>query len=387
MCGGSPSIKGLLTPPYLPSPAVPMTLSFKIGDPRNDFLQKRNVTTSRYEEYFLSDDEADLTITFGDLSMPGHAFVFEDRCPKMFEYYDMGEYDRREIEIDDENCTEDAVMTILRFIYRGDIVFDADDLEDVLHLARIYQLDDLFERLTSYPNFEELWKEYAWSFLSFVVDSCDEDSFHERVWEKIEKEAEALVALDGFDDLSDDVIEKILLNDDVRAQETTLFNACLRWASAKCRKRGWKDVAANRRKVMNPFIHHIRFPIMSLTEFSAGPAISGVLHLSEVRAIERAIESGCSNGTGFDSKLRARPALVIPVRTPVVVRQTFRQVIEAQREVSVVRVPCIVCFEGEVGIRFDPCGHVVVCRTCSQRLNECPVCREKINLKQLSYLS
>ena len=42
---------------------------------------------------------------------------------------------------------------------------------------------------------------------------------------------------------------------------------------------------------------------------------------------------------------------------------------------------CKVCLKEEVEILFDPCGHLSTCTKCSSGLNECPICRRKINKK------
>ena len=42
---------------------------------------------------------------------------------------------------------------------------------------------------------------------------------------------------------------------------------------------------------------------------------------------------------------------------------------------------CKVCLKEEVCIVFDPCKHLATCSKCSPKLNECPVCRGKIDKK------
>lgn len=39
---------------------------------------------------------------------------------------------------------------------------------------------------------------------------------------------------------------------------------------------------------------------------------------------------------------------------------------------------CIICCNEERNCAFDPCGHQNTCYGCSQRLNECPICRVRI---------
>ena len=47
---------------------------------------------------------------------------------------------------------------------------------------------------------------------------------------------------------------------------------------------------------------------------------------------------------------------------------------------------CKICLKNEVRIVFDPCGHLATCTKCSLDLNECPICRRKINKKIRVYV-
>ncbi len=40
---------------------------------------------------------------------------------------------------------------------------------------------------------------------------------------------------------------------------------------------------------------------------------------------------------------------------------------------------CKICFELRIDVVLIPCGHVVVCESCSKSLDKCPVCRKGVN--------
>lgn len=42
---------------------------------------------------------------------------------------------------------------------------------------------------------------------------------------------------------------------------------------------------------------------------------------------------------------------------------------------------CKICVDGEVDVLFLPCKHLVVCKNCSEKLDECPICRSYIDEK------
>ena len=49
------------------------------------------------------------------------------------------------------------------------------------------------------------------------------------------------------------------------------------------------------------------------------------------------------------------------------------------------RIICKICWDKEISIIFTPCGHLMSCVTCSQKVTECPVCRRRIMGKVQAY--
>lgn len=47
---------------------------------------------------------------------------------------------------------------------------------------------------------------------------------------------------------------------------------------------------------------------------------------------------------------------------------------------------CRVCMDKEISTTLCPCGHMVCCSECADRLDECPVCRTSINKIQPVFL-
>ena len=36
---------------------------------------------------------------------------------------------------------------------------------------------------------------------------------------------------------------------------------------------------------------------------------------------------------------------------------------------------CFLCEDVTADIRFEPCGHIIMCRKCAERVKKCPTCR------------
>lgn len=50
------------------------------------------------------------------------------------------------------------------------------------------------------------------------------------------------------------------------------------------------------------------------------------------------------------------------------------------------KLECCICWDEPPSTYFSPCGHVAVCRSCSARLDACPVCQSAITSKLVAYL-
>jgi E3 ubiquitin-protein ligase MYLIP len=47
---------------------------------------------------------------------------------------------------------------------------------------------------------------------------------------------------------------------------------------------------------------------------------------------------------------------------------------------------CRICMDSAIDTVFCPCGHAVCCKSCSQRVKSCPICRGTIHLRQQLFL-
>ncbi len=43
---------------------------------------------------------------------------------------------------------------------------------------------------------------------------------------------------------------------------------------------------------------------------------------------------------------------------------------------------CVICLDQIPNMTFIPCGHLATCESCSSRVQDCPICREKIVNRQ-----
>lgn len=46
---------------------------------------------------------------------------------------------------------------------------------------------------------------------------------------------------------------------------------------------------------------------------------------------------------------------------------------------------CVICYDDKTNVMFEPCNHHVVCNGCSDKVKECPICREDIFTKIITF--
>ncbi|XP_039694940.1 BTB/POZ domain-containing protein 2 [Pteropus medius] len=110
----------------------------------------------------------------------------------------------------------------------------------------------------------------------------DEPQLASLCLENIDKNTADAIAAEGFTDIDRDTLVAVLERDTLGVREVRLFNAVVRWSEAECQRQQLQVTPENKRKVLGEALALIRFPLMTIEEFAAGPAQSGILVDREV---------------------------------------------------------------------------------------------------------
>jgi hypothetical protein len=81
--------------------------------------------------------------------------------------------------------------------------------------------------------------------------------------------------------MSSGTLGKVLQIEYVNAGEVDLFQACMRWARAECQRKGLAEEPINLRSVFEAHLTNIRFPAMTLEQYSDTVVPSGMLNDKE----------------------------------------------------------------------------------------------------------
>ena len=143
-----------------------------------------------------------------------------------------------------------------------------------------------YESLIAFPTTkdEDLFEIYR------IMDNHTKDVFETEIFKLINKDTLAL----------------ILKRDNLTIREMDVYRACLAWTDHKLSKKKIEVTPNARRKSLGDMIYLIRFPLMSSTEFSSGPAKDKVLNGDEISEIYLYLNEPNYKGE-FIQKFNSRP--------------------------------------------------------------------------------
>lgn len=258
---------------------------------------------SRVARYYNDKASSDVTFIVGSNATQffGHTFLI-GAASEVFKTNFSGDWkDTKVITLGDVD--EEAFRVIMLYIYTDTIQVKPENLLDVLEVAHRYMITGLIKSLTNKNAL--VWHfRHVWKYLTFAMNITNLDLMICCV-EIIEKFATSLLAEPDFLEVELRVISLFIAKNGLQIKENTLFQFLLKWSEAECRRRDppLQVTPFNQRKVMESFIHKIRFPIMTLSEF-ASVEKTGILTAREVELIKIAITSGNTDMTEFDSDWR-----------------------------------------------------------------------------------
>eukprot|EP00808_Paulinella_micropora_P001507 g71287.t1 len=112
-------------------------------------------------------------------------------------------------------------------------------------------------------------------------------------------------------------------------------------------------------------------------------------HVAQLEADKRALELAAQDALHVQAALRDAKAQVGASQREAQRLRAEKERLEESKRLADSEVDslneqrtCIICFDRQRNVRFDPCGHVCCCNVCAEDLPSCPVDRRAIRLKQ-----
>ncbi|KAL3078328.1 hypothetical protein niasHT_032734 [Heterodera trifolii] len=176
-----------------------------------------------------------------------------------------------------------AFKVMLSFIYTGDLAeLSGDNAMAVLYAAKKYNIPELVDASLQVPvsSLRNVFLAYA------LAELYELENFAYHCLFYIDENADTLIESEGFLQIDQKLLCEIFERDELQISgEISIWNAALRWADAKCRQNGIECSAENRRAVLGPALFQMRFPLVSIEEFSKKIVPTDVLSKDEVIAV------------------------------------------------------------------------------------------------------
>ncbi|ODM96339.1 BTB/POZ domain-containing protein 2 [Orchesella cincta] len=167
------------------------------------------------------------------------------------------------------NIEPEIFKLLLKFIYTDEIEMSNLKSEEILQLlqaARMYEVSTLYVQCVQTLK-NEISDDVAIQLCEMGA-SYDDSLLLETALNHIASKAFDIFPSESFLNLSCESICRLIGRDDLRIDETSLFQAIIHWANSKCTHSGIENTSVNLREVLQEIIPKIRFPLMSAQEFT-----------------------------------------------------------------------------------------------------------------------
>ncbi|XP_049321201.1 BTB/POZ domain-containing protein 2a isoform X1 [Astyanax mexicanus] len=173
-----------------------------------------------------------------------------------------------------------AFLALLKFLYSDEVQIGPETVMTTLYTAKKYAVPALEAHCVEFLK-KNLRADNAFMLLT-QARLFDEPQLASLCLENIDKNTADALAAEGFTDVDLDTLVAVLERDTLGVREVRLFGAAVRWAEAETQRQQLQPTPENKRRVLGKALGLIRFPLMTIEEFAAGPAQSGILTDREV---------------------------------------------------------------------------------------------------------
>ncbi|XP_067272038.1 BTB/POZ domain-containing protein 2a isoform X2 [Pseudorasbora parva] len=173
-----------------------------------------------------------------------------------------------------------AFLALLKFLYSDEVQIGPETVMTTLYTAKKYAVPALEAHCVEFLK-KNLRADNAFMLLT-QARLFDEPQLASLCLENIDKNTADALAAEGFTDIDLDTLMAVLERDTLGVREVRLFGAAVRWADAEAQRQQLQPTPENKRRVLGKSLSLIRFPLMTIEEFAAGPAQSGILTDREV---------------------------------------------------------------------------------------------------------
>lgn len=192
-------------------------------------------------------------------------------------------------------------------MYYDEVRLTTRNVPEVLFLAQKYLIPSLAKICTEFVG-NNLTVENTLPVLDHCFLLGVSKGLEKQCWSIIDKHASEVAEDNQFLDIDHGTLTALLSRDTLVAKEMVLFRAAVKWAGHECQRLSIPLTVENKRKVLGDAFYSIRFPLMSMKEFTDEVAQSSFLSHEEVANIYIGFNSSFEScNVKFPTEPRAKP--------------------------------------------------------------------------------
>lgn len=193
-------------------------------------------------------------------------------------------------------------------MYYDEVQLTTRNVPEVLFLAQKYLIPSLAKICTEFVG-NNLTVENTLPVLDHCFLLGVSKGLEKQCWSIIDKHASEVAEDNQFLDIDHGTLTALLSRDTLVAKEMVLFRAAVKWAGHECQRLSIPLTVENKRKVLGDAFYSIRFPLMSMKEFTDEVAQSSFLSHEEVANMYIGFNSSFEScKVKFPTEPRAKPA-------------------------------------------------------------------------------
>lgn len=219
---------------------------------------------SRIQALYLERQGANIhyTIQHGQEPVYAHRWVMEPYL--QYEHISSENNGIIEIDLSESEISVASFEEFLKFIHLKPRNLTVNNIDDVMFMARRWQLTDGFTECKQFLK-KSIGTSTCLAYkLAFKYDANDLKALFE---EEICVNPTGAFRSDDFQALPHELVAKIIENDSLACKEIRVFDACIAWARSKCRQMQFDPSnVENVRNALDGLLYRIRFTSMSNEE-------------------------------------------------------------------------------------------------------------------------
>ena len=251
--------------------------------------------------------------------IPAHKLLLAISSPVFYAMF-YGKLADKKDSIDVSDCDHKSLLELFRFVYSDEVDLNADNVMQVLYLAKKYMLPFLADKCCEF-----LRKNLDASNVFHVLPDArkyKEKDLENHCWEVIDKDTDEAVKSDGFVTVEKSMLEELVERDSLNVREVELFKAVDCWATKECEKQGLAAEGSVKRRILGErIVKAIRFPVMEQQEFADVVLDCDIVTKKELSDLVKYFNSVLNFPIGFSDAMR-------PGSPPRIKMSRFKEMID-----------------------------------------------------------